>query len=224
MTTDLTVPEQSVKDWLYGTGKGLIGSVPLAGNLCAELFTLMLTPPIQKRQAQWQRRVAEVLVELQTTRGVDLDKLRDDPAFADVLVQATRIALTTAQDDKLKALRNAVYNAAACPGPDDFRGLFLGWVDRFTEWHLRIIAVAAEPAKYLSHGSPWPESLLLLLEQVLPPLADAGLRDQLWSDLHASGLVRLDSLYGPGVGNDFHNSKLTDLGEKFLAFIESPMD
>jgi len=231
MTTDLTAPEQSVKDWLYGAGKGLIASIPLAGNLCAELFALMLSAPLQQRQAEWQRRVAEVLVELQTKQGVDLDKLRKDPQFTDVLIQTTRIALTTAQEEKVRALRNAIYNVGLRPGADEFRGLFLSWVDRLTELHLRVLAVVDQPDRYrdlFELGPRHSETPTLdnLIQRAIPVLAGKRpLYDQIWSELQAAGLLAVGGLHAMTTGRGFfEQSKASELGRNFLAFIKSPMD
>lgn len=63
-------------------------------------------------------------------------------------LQASHAAIRTHQEEKLKALRNAVLNIAIGRTPDeDEQAVFLWYIDSLTTWHLRILKFLENPLK-----------------------------------------------------------------------------
>jgi hypothetical protein len=59
-------PEKTTtKDILYSLAKGRVGSIPIIGARAAEIFSLVITPPMEKRRAEWMNDIAERLKALE---------------------------------------------------------------------------------------------------------------------------------------------------------------
>lgn len=127
---------------MYAVVKAGISAVPIVGGAAAELLGLALAPPLEKRRAEWFESVAERLKKVE----VKFETLGDDPAFVTTVLQATQIATRTHQQEKLRALQNAVVNTALHKLADDnLRSLFLAFVDEFTPAHVRMLAFFKNP-------------------------------------------------------------------------------
>ena len=190
--------------------KAALSAIPVVGSPAAELFELVLTPPLSKRRDEWMESVAKRL------EGVEakVDSMRDDPAFVTTLMHATQIALRTHQEDKLEALRNAVVKSAIGKAPtEDLRALFLNLVDEFTPTHLRILRL------FQNRGSMDVGSIQQLAnqrevtDQIVLGLARSGLVDDprplaAINRKHPEALVTL-------------NWTLSKLGIQFVEFISS---
>jgi hypothetical protein len=55
----------TTKDILYSLAKGGVGSIPIIGALAAEIFSMVITPPMEKRRAEWMNDIAERLKALE---------------------------------------------------------------------------------------------------------------------------------------------------------------
>ena len=212
-------PEETPADAAYGIVKGLVGVVPGAVEILERVFA----PPIARRQREWARDVAESLRQLES-RGVRLDDLRDNPTFIDAVLRATDAAIRTSQQEKRQALLNAALNAASPGAPDAaLQQMFIALIDRFTEWHLRILKLFAAPAEWRNsenQGLRDTNSLASLIEQAYPQLRGRReLYDLIWSDLHTAGFHRTGSLQT--MMTSAMAKRTTELGDAFLAFISS---
>jgi hypothetical protein len=229
MTTDLSVPEPSLTDRVHAILKGGIGSIPVAGNLLAEIFGMVMGPPIERRRREWYERVAETVIDL-SKKGVDLDTLRDNPEFIDTVIQTSRIAMTTSQSEKLEALRNAVINAALSGSPDSTRRqLILHWVDGFTAAHVQILELFDDPPRWFaSRRKAKPEFVNIstfpaVLRQAYPELAaDKELCQIIWTDLHSSGLIGATNYSINMSAHGAMQSQTTETGRQFAQFLRAP--
>jgi hypothetical protein len=80
-------------------------------------------------------------------RVEDLSKpLENNEQFLTAVLHANLIAMRAHQEDKLRALRNAVRNSTLKSAPDDDRQLmFLRFVDDLTLSHIRVLRVFDDP-------------------------------------------------------------------------------
>ena len=190
--------------------KGALSGVPIVGGLAAELFAVVLAPPLSKRRDEWFESVAERLRAVEAK----LESLGEDPAFVTTMMHATHIAFRSHQEEKLEALRNAVVNSAIGKAPqDDLQAIFLNLIDAFTPTHLRIL-------KYFQNRGS------------LDPSAIQGLRDAravtdvMVNDLARDGLIEDHRPYAAR-GRDSGESllisdwTLSKLGSQFIDFISS---
>jgi hypothetical protein len=90
--------------------------------------------------------VGNALQKLEAERGVQLEDLQTDETFIDTVMQASQAAMRNSQDEKRRALRNAVMNAALPNAPEQsLQELFVAFIDLFTVWHLRVLKLFQDP-------------------------------------------------------------------------------
>ncbi len=214
-------------DHVHSIAKAGLSSIPVVGGASSELFASVVTPPLEKRRNAWMEEVGERLRQLED-KGLDLATLRDNDEFIDIVMSASAAALKTASEEKRAALRNAVINTASGQTPkESLAQVFISLVDSFTEWHLRILRLFQDPPGWAQtdghdFGSPMTSSLAATLVGAYPELKDRrAFYDQVWRDLHQRGLVNTDSLSGMMTASGAMAKRTSDLGDRFLAFIES---
>jgi hypothetical protein len=83
-----------------------ISAAPIVAPSAAELLSLAIAPPLDKRRDRWLESLATRLKKCE----VRLESLGEDPAVVSTILYATQAALRTHQEEKLEALRNAVSN------------------------------------------------------------------------------------------------------------------
>lgn len=197
-------------DVAHALVKGGLSGIPIAGGLAAELFDLVLAPPLSKRRDAWMESIARRLESVEAK----VDSMRDDPAFVTTLLQATQIALRSHQEEKLEALRNAVVNSAMGAGPeDDLRAIFLNLIDAFTPTHLRIL-------KFFQNRGSLDSSTFQRLRDM------RAVTDLIVTELARNSLIEDPRPYAAR-GRDSGDSLLTvswtptKLGDQFVEFISS---
>lgn len=206
----LSVPKPVAGDVAHAVVKGALSGIPIAGGLAAELFGMVLAPPLSKRRDAWFESVAERLRAVEAK----LELLGEDPAFVTTMMHATHIALRTHQEEKLEALLNAVVNSAIGTAPqDDLQAIFLNLVDAFTPTHLRIL-------KYFQNRGSLDSSAIQRLRDA------RAVTDVMVNDLARDGLTEDHRPYAAR-GRDSGESllisdwTLSKLGSQFIEFISS---
>jgi hypothetical protein len=131
--------------------------------------------------------------------------------------------------EKLATLREAVQNPAAPhPPAESLRQMFLSWADRFTVWHLRLLAFFDDPKGWFTaRGRPFPVQMMGSLGQVLtsayPELqSQRAFYDLIARDLWACGLMNTDGLHAMMTSGGTEASRTSDLGKQFLRFVTDP--
>ena len=172
----LTPPEENRLDHLHTLARITVPLIALLGSPTAalvgpamELFNNIFAPPITKRRNEWMGEIAGSLKKLEDDGQLKLEDLADQPAFIDAVLQATQAAIRTHSQTKREALRNAVLHSALPSPPDSSTQLmFVSFVDRFTEWHLRILDLFSDPARWAAnHNTTLPEPMMGSLEPVM---------------------------------------------------------
>ncbi len=222
-------PEETAGDTFHAVVRASLSAVPMVGGAAVELFTQLVTPPLERRRAEWMREIGEALQRLEQEKGVDVEALGKDEAFIDTIMQASQAAIRNSQIEKRAALRNAVINSALSLAPEIIlREMFIGWIDELTVMHLRILKFFQSPNAWSKqHGCRYPDGISSSLEEVMlvamPELNDQReVYDQVWRELNQRGLVNTSSLHGMMSPNGATADRAADLGNKFLSFIEEP--
>ena len=203
------VPEESAGDVLHAVTRIAFSSIPMVGGSSTELFSFLISPPLEKRRKEWATSVNKRLDDVEA----DVACLVEDPSFVSTVLQASNIAFRTHQEEKLEALRNAVVNSATGIAPeDDMRSFFLNLVDTFTPTHLRIL-------RFFQNRSTADTS-------VFNRLRDKGaVVDQMVFQLDQQGLVEDPRPYAARMRDTGDlltlDWKLSKLGGEFLGFISS---
>ncbi len=147
-----------------------------------------------------------------------VEDVLNNPKFLDAAFRAAIAAGATHQEEKREALRNAVLNSVLPNSPsDDLQQLFIGYVERLTPSHLRVLRLIAD-ANGRQDGRRFSEVL-----QDHPEVAGSGLVLQACQDLEGLGLILKPSA-GRWAFMDVPLTQLTatGIGLTFLHFIRSP--
>lgn len=214
-------------DHLYSIAKAGLGSLPVVGAAAEELLAIIVTPSIEKRRNDWLRSLGERLRILETAGFLRLEDLNTNELFLDVAMQATAAALRTASEEKRISLQAAVLNSTQPTQSlkETQRVIFVTLIDRFTEWHLRLLRLFHDPpAVFRERGKPMPASLGGVSGVVVQPiypelLQDRALFDLIWKDLHESGLVNGSA---HAMVSRPYDSATTATGKDFIAFVTLP--
>ena len=220
-------PEKSPGDSAHAIGRGLFSLIPYLGGPAVELFSHLVTPPLERRRQEWMERIGAGLQDLHEAAQINIDALARDEGFIDTLLFASQAAMRTSQEEKLESLKNAVLNTALPDPPDQaLRQIFLSLVDEFTEWHLRLLKLFQDPrawAESRGHTFPSVNSLTGILESAYPELqGERAFNDLVFNELVTRGLTNTGSLQGMKTLQGTLESRVSEIGNQFLSFIESP--
>lgn len=215
------------KDIAHSLTKGGLGMIPVIGALASEIFGLVVTPPLEKRRAEWMNEIAEKLKELETNRQINLEELKENSQFIDVVLQATAYALKTSEQEKIKAFRNALLNTATGDYPDKTKcQIFLNQIDKFTSWHIRILNLIDSPKEWFERaGKNLPNynmrgSISSMLKEAFPELkGEDELINIIWNDLGSIGFHRTSDVNTSMTGSGVLSGRTTPLAKEFIKFI-----
>lgn len=148
--------------------------IPIVGTAASELLGYIVTPPLEKRRAEWIEEVGLRLKELEESNKIDIEKLSKNEKFIDTIIQATNLALKTSDKEKITALKNAITNTALDRSMDlASHQIFLNLIDSFTSWHIKFLHLFDNPKIWFeSRGIEVPNymsgSLKSILNQAFP--------------------------------------------------------
>jgi hypothetical protein len=215
-------------DKVHALTRAAFGAIPVLGALAAEFWNVAVVPPLVRRQQEFVDDLAARVRLLEKQHGLNFDRLSRIPAFTDALLFSLRVASYTSQTEKVRALRNAVLNSALRGSPEvAIQQMFMSLTERFTDRHLVVLKLFQDAAAWRTQdgaGLPQRSSASAILFDAFP---DARLHEplyrQLWTDLHAAGLVKLPVLENGPEGDARRIRRTTDLGDQYLSFISSPV-
>jgi hypothetical protein len=161
--------------------------------------------------------------------GINLEELRNNEEFIDVLLQAIPMGLKHHQEEKRYALKNAIINSAHDDAPDiSLQQTFLSCIDTFTVWHINVLMLFTDPKKWFEKngkGLPGMEnvgSVRGTLTNAFPILnGKDDFVGYIWNDLYNKGFVTSDkSLLQTMMSSRGSIEKRTSkLGDQFIKFI-----
>lgn len=228
-------PKRKSRDIAHGLVKAGLSAIPIVGGPSNELFSLVVTPSLEKRRDKWVQSIAEGLKDLeQKVEDFKIENLRKNESFVSTVMQASQAAIRSHQKQKLEALRNAVLNAALPNAPkEDLQLMFLNFVDSLTSWHLRMLKLLDDfKAKHPSNRSTGvriefvaksKEKTVITAQKALPDLGDHyNFYDQVLKDLRIRGLLEFDMTDQSDFLQKIVYARPTNLGKQLLAFISSP--
>ncbi|MDH5525544.1 MAG: hypothetical protein OEY01_16360 [Desulfobulbaceae bacterium] len=189
--------------------KSGLGAIPFGGQAAIELFEYIVTPPILKRRNDWEENVGRRLAALEAEKILDIDQLCENNVFINTLLHASHIAIRTNQQERLRALENAVVNSALPDAPDEiFQQIHLNLVETLTTLHVAILG----RFEGIIFGPTAPKEIL---KKEFPEMERNGdLYMHIWHDLITKKLItdRADNRLGYSISR-------TKLGHGFIDFI-----
>ncbi len=232
---DLTskLPQPTVGDWNHASVKAGLSLIPIVGGAAAELFALVIAPPLAKRRDKWLQSVEERLKKLESkVAGFKVEALANDEIFVTTMLRATQEALRTHQEEKLEALRNVVINTALHNTVDETKQqFFLSMVSELDGLDLLVLGVLSDVikarGKHLEKGKDGRDVGPPTLHQVIfyscPNGVDSSVLEAVLTRLDARHLIQLQAKGGrENVGRiDVMDLRglITPFGREFVAFI-----
>jgi len=228
------LPKSTQEDVGYTIIKSALASIPGIGGAAAEVFQLLIAPPLMQRRDEWLTELARSLHELeQKFEAFDIQSLPENELFVSIVMQASQAAMKTHEQEKLRNLRNAVLNSALPESPNDSeQQTFVRWVDEFTVWHINLLKLFRRdtmPRLNLNQGDWWMDmavdetfqrvcsvypsikSMFYLFLTILKDLSQMGLI----ANIHPTSDMMSEITDSPTI---------TQMGQAFLNFLESPID
>ena len=97
---------------------------------------------------------------IRSIKRIDINELANNEQFIDVVIQATTFALRTSQKEKIDALKNAILSTAVEYNINDTKSqIFLNQINRFTNWHIKILQFIESPTDWFKNAQkPLPSS------------------------------------------------------------------
>lgn len=229
---ELKKPKKSASDVVHAVIKAGISSIPIAGAPAAEIFALIVTPPLERRRDEWIESIGEGLKELaQKKEGFKIEDLTENDTFITTITHASQAAIRNHQKEKLEALRNGVLNAALPNAPEeDLQLMFLDFVDSFTTYHLAILKFLDDPKEWgTKYGITYPDwyrgNISAALELAFPDLrGKREIYDVFITELHSRGLINIEGVHTSMSATGILASRTSPVGQQFLAFITSPLE
>jgi len=219
-------PQRSRKrEITVAVGDALVASVPFADGALAVAYVKAVSASYERRQQQWARDVTAALADLSDrVGGLSLESLAQNDTFLDALAHASRIAVSTGQQEKLDALRNAVLNAALPSGDidADTQAIFLRHIGDLTPSHLHMLKLLVDVS---SSDRSTDDMVLLHQHRAKFQTAQArGFYEQLDRDLSAAGLIYQGIIWDALRRAGEHPPEVmpTSTGLAFLRFITDP--
>lgn len=223
--------EKTIGDAAHEISKAVISVVPVASGPLVALFENIFTAPLNKRKQQWFEELADVITEIQEKLdGVTLEWLSRNEMFITAALQASQIAIRNHKQEKIEALRNALFNSVQPTAPsEDKQLMFFKLIDDLTPWHLRLLGLLNDPARWMEKNAVknpgWGMGgVSTVIEYCLPDLRGArDFYDQLVRDLQTGGLVHQGSfLHVTMTGGGMLASHTSEMGKEFISFISRP--
>ena len=209
-------PKSNASDIAHNLARAGLSGIPVVGGPASELFSLVITPSLERRRDKWIESIAKALKALEEkVEGFNIENLRNNESFISTVMHASRVAMRNHQKEKLEALKNAVLNTTLPDAPDeDLRLMFLEFIGALTPLHLKTLT-------FLDHQ--W-MTYHKFEENFSQLTKHQSLCDTIVRDLYSRGLTDLrPTSDAAGVVIVQRKCNTTDLGKAFLKFITSPI-
>jgi hypothetical protein len=209
-------PEQTDTDLAQGAARAALSAIPVIGGAITEVLSMVLAPAVVRRRDQWFKELADALDEIERkVEGFRVENLQNNESFVSAVIQATRAAAGTRQQEKLTALRNAVLNTALSNSLDeDKQSVFLNLIEVLSATHLLLLHLFNDRSAF-SH------------ERRVQIIQRRALTDPMIIELTSRGLLNDPRPYvarnrDSGESLSIQEWTLTALGKEFLSFVATP--
>ena len=207
-------PERRAQDHVRNAVEAVVASVPLVGGAGAELLNFYLPAALEQRRERWFQMLDERLA------GVE-DQVLNDESFQTVVLAATKAALGTHLEEKLRLLATAVRSSAGAldRGDSAFMAMrFLRWVEELEPTHFRILGAIRDNGRLGGHVQ-W----RVVLDRV-------PVDDEVWyqalGDLSSRRLVGSTDYNPDRPVAEYHGELMwaTELGAELVRFVQLMSD
>lgn len=196
--------------------KTLLSAIPLGGALITSVWDSVKSNSAQKRLENWQNLIEERLATVECT----LEEIGQNENFTTAILNATEIAVKTAEKEKHICLANAVFNALSCDIEESVMMMFMNIINNYTAMHIKTLIFLNEPERFLTTNFAFitctPKTLLY---DAYPELAEHDkLVDKIINDLYNDGLISTHNLTTTMTYQGAIAPRTTELGNQFIEF------
>jgi hypothetical protein len=222
------LPRQTGKDITYGMIKGAVGSVPGVGSLAAEVFSLAVQAPIERKRDNFLKDLADKVDSL-TDDMTEMGQLFSDDRFISTLFQGINIHMQTTGNKKAEYLQNAAINSVVLSPEEDIRLKFMSTLQTIGIVHIEMLKLFNEPYGYLeSKGFSVSMSIeggtrSINLHNIFLKY-DSDFLNLVVHDLSMAGLIRGEQNYVTLNASRTHSTLVSAYGTQFIEFINKPDD
>lgn len=239
---ELKLPQPSVADdattvvGLFATGATTLTGFDLAGPLAVPALHAFLNTQVGYRRDRFLEALGSEIEGLKR-KFAEFSDLESNESFKTAFVHALPAAIRTHQEEKLRALRNAVINAASVDPDDDRAQLYIRYVDELAPGHIRLLNKILERADELYSISSHHDLMVKLSPGIVPDPAWAHDFRVILQDLETRLLIRvspaieeLDDVFREQLVTTTGEQKarpmilVTRVGLAFLEFIGDPVE
>jgi hypothetical protein len=203
------------------------GALPVVGGTLAEFLAFIIGDPAQERRDEFMKQTLERVINLEAHfEQLRAEELRANEHFHASFIQAARLALTTASEQKRRLLQNAVINSAIAPVEEYMRHAFMRILEEISPTHavfLNFLAdpkaneIAAKTAKAMTG------SFAHIIKAALPDLyKNTYVYNLICADLQRLGLADTTSFNAMVTTSGLLTPRATKHGLAFLHFIQDP--
>lgn len=228
-----TYPKEGRGDVARRLGIALVGYFdalyPGAGFLAQQAAEQILPNPIERRKQAFFDYLVDSLETLQgRLDGVSVETIVKDEQFVTAMLECAPRAIKADRETKRQRFANVALNVAAGRTVHEaLRGRFINLVDQFSDEHIHVLRVLANPYGYPElreyAGQLSGPTFQVIQRQLNADGIAADVQFVIYVDLQQERLTP-GAGAALGGGSNFSNDNLTDLGKAFLRFIDRPIE
>ena len=151
MSGSESFPQRQRSDHLRALAEAGVASVPWVGGAGVQLMNVYLPSALERRRDQFFVLLDERLADVE-------EQILDDEVFQTIVLQATKAALGTHLEEKMRLLAAAVRSSADIVGRggDTFMAMrFLQWVDELEPFHFEILGAIRDDQGRWTNAVQW---------------------------------------------------------------------
>ena len=148
---ELPSASRTTEEYLRSLSKGLVGVVPFAGGLVAEIIDVSWVPARAKKMQEWYVYVDQLLHQILEKGILTKEQLMQDEQFASLFQKTTKAYLDNVEAFKRPALQSALKSSLTQAIPLDKKYIFLQILEDLNETQLMILKEIYENAHDEQH-------------------------------------------------------------------------
>lgn len=226
----LNPPKTTAADYAHSLAKASLSAIPMVGGSAAEIFEVIVHPPLQKRLEQWREDVVAAIKKIQESGQIEIGELLQDERFSTTVIQATTVVLRNHHQEKREALKNAIVNATLSPQKaSDLHLAFVRFVDELSPAHVRFLKAIKDHEGEIAPLKSYTEIYNFISKEILGETTTDQFK-MYCLELEGRGLIRIspDINDFPGIYKatgllvediDLPRMRTSEVGVNFLEFI-----
>lgn len=218
-------PETERRDIAAIGAEAAAGLVPIVGGGLSPLIAATFGSALERRRDRWIQDHLIPMVEVASLRlNRSAEELADDDVFVSAVIHASRDALGTHVEDKLRMFRNVLAHHLLDPVRGNVVTLrFVRWVDELEPDHLVVLAYAQDPRGwYDEHGLEQPNYMAASRRRAFDAAGlglSAEVTAMVLSDLGTRGLADSSALSAMVTGGSVFDHWITARGAEWLQWV-----